>query len=195
MILGNVVLAMGSAFFNLSLMGMHPFNSFAMAISGHTGISYGMISIIESSILFVYQIFRGRRTIGAGTFFNWVVLGYIMTFWSGVISGLVPMHDQLICRVIFLVFGVVIMGLGVSMYQAADMGIAPYDALSIILDERTKVPYFWLRFACDGLSAVLTFVAGGIIGVGTLLCVFGLAPFITFFDKLFCTRLKAYLQS
>ena len=61
------------------------------------------------------------------------------------------------------------------------MGIAPYDALSLIMEERTPLPYFWCRMITDSVCAVIAFLAGGIVGLGTLVCALGLGPFINFF--------------
>ena len=76
------------------------------------------------------------------------------------------------------------------MYQTADTGIAPYDALSIILSRRqSKVPYFWCRIATDSICAIAAALLGGVIGIGTLICALGLGPFITFFDRLISRKL------
>lgn len=70
-----------------------------------------------------------------------------------------------------------------AMYQTADLGIAPYDSISLIMDERLPMPYFWCRIITDLLCTLLAVVFGGIVGLGTLFCAFGLGLFISFFSK------------
>ena len=73
----------------------------------------------------------------------------------------------------------------ISMYQQADLGVSPYDASSLILAERqSRFPYFWCRIFTDGICAVVCFVLGGIVGIGTVVTAFGFGPFVTFFNKL-----------
>ena len=62
--------------------------------------------------------------------------------------------------------------------------IVPYDALALILDRKLpKLPYFWCRILCDGSCALICFLAGGIVGLGTLVSAFGFGPVIAFFNK------------
>ena len=73
---------------------------------------------------------------------------------------------------------------GLSMYQTADLGVSPYDSMALILDRRLpRVPYFWCRIFTDGLCALVCYLAGGIVGLGTLVTAFGFGPVIAFFNR------------
>ena len=87
---------------------------------------------------------------------------------------------------------VVITSLGVSLYQTADLGIAPYDYLSLGLRDKTKKPYFACRMFTDGVSALAAFLTGGLVGIGTLISAFGLGPFVHFFDVHFSEKWIGY---
>ena len=45
-------------------------------------------------------------------------------------------------------------GAGASLYQTADLGLAPYDYLSLGLRDYTPCPYFGCRIFTDALSAL-----------------------------------------
>ena len=79
--------------------------------------------------------------------------------------------------------GVVTLSLACALYQTADMGVAPYDALSIVLSRKSRLSYLRCRILTDSLCAFAAFLLGGLIGVGTLVCALGLGPFITFFSE------------
>lgn len=49
---------------------------------------------------------------------------------------------------------VLVTALGASLYQTADLGIAPYDYLSLGLRNYTPCPYFGCRIFTDALSAL-----------------------------------------
>ena len=55
--------------------------------------------------------------------------------------------------------------LGASLYQTADLGIAPYDYLSLGLRDYTPVPYFGCRVFTDALCALLCWLLGGLVGI------------------------------
>ena len=56
----------------------------------------------------------------------------------------------------------------------------------------STVPYFGCRVFTDALCAVLAFLLGGLIGLGTLICAFGLGPFVQFFTRHFSEKVLRY---
>ena len=87
---------------------------------------------------------------------------------------------------------VLVTALGASLYQTADLGIAPYDYLSLGLRDYTPCPYFGCRIFTDALSALLCWLLGGLVGLGTLICAFCLGSFIQFFDRTFSQKVLQY---
>ena len=80
----------------------------------------------------------------------------------------------------------------VSLVREADEGEGeetqiPDESLSpeTLLDRKlTRIPYFWCRIFTDGLCALVCWLSGGIIGIGTLVTAFGFGPVIAFFNRL-----------
>lgn len=192
MLLGNVFLGMGISIFKLSGMGNDPFSGMVMALADSSGMSYANFLILLNLVLFVIEFITGRKYIGAGTFVNAILLGYIVTFFHSTWLDLLGEPQLLWQRVITVGIGVVICSFGVSMYQTSDVGIAPYDSLSLIM--RNKFPaisYFWHRMFTDAFCALICFLFGGIIGLGTLVSALGLGPIIHFFNVSFTNKLLA----
>ena len=77
---------------------------------------------------------------------------------------------------------VVCTSLGISLHQTSDLGVAPYDYLALGLRDHTPLPYFCCRLFTDTLCALLAFLLGGLLGLGTLICAFCLGPPIQFFN-------------
>jgi uncharacterized protein len=192
MVLGNVFLGMGISIFKLSGMGNDPFSGMVMALAELSGIAYASFLILVNLVLFVIQFITGRKFIGAGTFVNAILLGYIVTFFHSTFLNLLGEPHLLWQRVITVAIGVVVCSFGVSMYQTPDVGVAPYDSLSLITTRKIpRISYFWHRMFTDALCALICFLAGGIIGLGTLVSVFGLGPIIQFFNVNFTEKLLA----
>ncbi|MDF9841696.1 putative membrane protein YczE [Paenibacillus sp. PastF-1] len=190
MVIGNIFLGMGISIFKLSGMGNDPFSGMVMALADLSFISYANFLILLNVVLFVVEWITGRKFIGAGTFVNAIFLGYIATFFYDIWIDILGEPHVLWQRVITVAIGVVVCSFGVSLYQSSDVGVAPYDALSLIMKIRApRISYFWHRMFTDALCALICFLAGGIIGLGTLVSAFGLGPIIHFFDVHFTNKL------
>ena len=178
MLLGNVFLGMGVSIFKLSEMGIDPFSGMVMALAEVLGIGYPVFLILVNLVLLFVEVKFGREMIGAGTVVNACLLGYIVTFfytiWVRMFGG-VPQNFAV--RLALVCIAIIVMSFGVSMYQTADVGVAPWDSLSLILIKRHhKLPYFGYRIIGDAIAVLVCWFAGGIIGIGTAVCAFGLGP-------------------
>ncbi|MDO3409733.1 hypothetical protein QWJ34_08150 [Saccharibacillus sp. CPCC 101409] len=183
MLIGNIFLGMGISIFKLSGLGNDPFSGMVMALADTSGIAYARFLILLNLFLFVVQLIWGRRFIGAGTIVNAVLLGYFVTFFYDIWIDALGEPQLLWQRVVTVAIGVVICSFGVSLYQTSNVGIAPYDCLSLLMrDTFPRVGYFWHRMFTDACCALVCFLFGGIIGLGTLVCMFGLGPIIHFFN-------------
>ncbi len=182
MLFGVILTGLGIAIFRLAALGTDPYNGMNIALAAVIGISYPTLQLIINLILFVIQLIWGRFLLGPGTLVNAFGLAYIVDFFYKVLSGwFIP--ETLIVRLIVLAAALAICSLGISMYQQADLGVAPYDALPLILTKRIKnTPFFLWRILADGGCALTCFLAGGVVGIGTLATAFGFGPVIQFFD-------------
>ncbi len=183
LIIGNILLGIGVSLFKLSAMGNDPFSAMVMSVSSLLGLSYSTFLILLNTGIFVLEIVFGRKYIGIGTFVNWFLVGYVAELFIWLTQTYIATSEGFPGRLPFAVLGVVITGLGVSLYQTSDAGIAPFDSIALIMDERiSKLPYFWCRMICDGTSALICLLTGGLIGFGTFLCAFCLGPVIHYFN-------------
>lgn len=189
MLIGNLIMGLGVAIFKYSLMGNDPCNASYMAIAASVHIPYAYMAWIMNGLLFVVEIIFGRHHIGIGTFVNWFAVGPLVTLFSYVIESVFVRPESFVGRLPILVIGILVLSLSCSLYQKAEVGVSPYDSIAIIVNERSKIPYFVCRVVLDGLAALVTWLLGGIVGLGTLVCAFGLGPFISMFDKLVSERL------
>lgn len=183
MLVGNIFLGMGISVFKLSGLGNDPFSGMVMALADTSGIAYARFLILLNLSLFMVQLIAGRRFIGIGTIVNAVFLGYFVTFFYNIWLDVLGEPQLLWQRVITVAIGVVVCSFGVSLYQTSNVGIAPYDCLSLLMRDRfPRVSYFWHRMFTDAFCALICFIFGGIIGLGTLVSMFGLGPIIHFFN-------------
>ena len=195
MILGNVVIGLGISVFKISGFGNDPYTGMVMAMGAFLHMPYANFQVMLNIALLVIEILAGRKYIGAGTIVNALCLGYFSTFFNFVLSHTMDAPELLWQRLIALCLGVLICSLGLSMYQSADVGVAPYDSLPLIMAERwPKIPYFCYRISLDALFALICYLAGGIVGLGTLACAFGLGYFISLFNVHFTGKIVKRIE-
>ncbi|WP_066720057.1 YczE/YyaS/YitT family protein [Clostridium sp. Marseille-P299] len=190
MLIGNVFLGIGVSIFKLSGWGNDPFSGMIMALSDQFGISYGDFLIMFNIPLFMIEFIFGKMFIGIGTIVNMFFVGYLATFFYNIWMNMIGSPEVTWQKLVVVCLGVIVCSFGVSLYQTPNVGVAPYDSISLILKKRfPKIPYFWLRMSNDGFCAVVCYLTGGIIGLGTLISAFGLGPIIHLFNVNFTEKL------
>ena len=183
MIVGNILLGLGVCIFKTSGMGNDPFSAMAMSVSALLHLPYSSFLVLLNTFIFIIEILWGRKYIGLGTFANWILVGYVAELFITLSHQIITPLQSFLEQLPFAILGVIITGLGVSLYQTSDAGIAPYDCVAMVMEERIpKLPYFWCRMICDATCATIALLSGGLIGLGTFLCAFGLGPVIHFFN-------------
>ena len=192
MVVGIVIIGLGIALFKQSHLGNDSISALNMRISELLGVSLGLENVCINILFFLLEIAFGRKYIGLGTFVNGIFMGYIVTAFYDPIAAAFGPVESLPMQLVWLVIAVPVTALGVSLYQTADLGIAPYDYLSLGLRDYTPFPYFGCRVFTDAVCALLCWLLGGLVGLGTLVCAFCLGPFVQFFNGLISERLLRY---
>ena len=192
MVAGVVIIGIGIAVFKFSHLGNDSISALNLRLAELVGLPFSIENVLMNLFLFVPQLIWGRRYIGLGTIINSFCIGFIVTFTSNAMAAVFGSADTLPVQLFWVAVGVLVVAFGWSLYQSADLGVAPYDALSLMMSDRLPLPYFGCRVFTDALCALLAYLLGGLIGLGTLICAFGLGPFVQFFTKHFSEKVLRY---
>ena len=183
MVVGIVIIGLGIALFKQSHLGNDSISALNMRLAELLGVSLGLVNLCVNVLFFLLEIAFGRKYIGLGTFINGIFMGYIITAFYDPIAALCGPAGSFAGQLVWMALAVPVTALGVALYQTADLGIAPYDYLSLGLRDHTPFPYFGCRVFTDALCALLCWLLGGLVGLGTLVCAFCLGPFVQFFSR------------
>lgn len=147
MVLGILFIGLCVSFLRLSQFGVDPFSAMNLGISGFIGWSFGTWQLLVNAIILVVVFFQARSCIGAGTIINMVFVGYIADFICYVANDVVQIQMNLPLRILALLLAQLMASMGVALYMVADMGIAPYDSVAIIIEKLThqKIPFHKAR--------------------------------------------------
>ena len=134
MVAGIVIIALGIALFKQSHLGNDSISALNMRLAELLGISLGTQNLCTNILFFLLEFWFGRKYIGLGTFVNGICIGYIVTAFYD------PIHahfGDVAGGAAVAGAAVLVTALGASLYQTADLGIAPYDYLSLGLRDYT----------------------------------------------------------
>lgn len=186
LILCVIVMGLCVAVFQQIGVGTDPCATLTKGISLTTGISYGTcLMILSFAILLAILLMRHYTTIGLGTILLMFVLGYIVDFFNWLFNSFCPlgMLSLPVKGVIFVIMMTVFL-FDVAFYTVVDMGMAPYDALPVVLaDKQKKLPYLPLRMGQDFLCTFAGWLLGGPVGIVTVIVCFFLGPVINIIVK------------
>lgn len=186
--------------FKVAAFGIDPFQVFMNGIYEVYPITFGTLYALVNLVLLMFAFCAGRRYIGLGTIVNLLFLGYIADFvqrgleWIG---GEIGMFQ----RLVLLILAVILNGFSAALYFSADMGVSPYDSISLIITNEWKKGKFKSNrivsdVICVGLGIILSLFAGengkqlgGNIGIGTVITMFFMGPMIAWFREKYTERM------
>lgn len=185
MLFGNAFMGIAVAVLRMSRFGTDPFTCMNLGVSSSLKISFGTYQLAINLMIFLFVLWKGRHCIGLGTIVNMAGIGYIADFGVFILTKLLGNAALLpiTLRIFMMILAVILCSFAAAMYMEADMGIAPYDAFAVIIDESTngKVPFKVARVATDIICVGIGFSFGSIVGIATLFTAFCMGPLIGWF--------------
>jgi uncharacterized membrane protein YczE len=170
---GLVLFGVGIALMAEAGMGLGPWEVFHQGIARLTGLALGTVSILVGIPVLAAWWPLGERP-GAGTVLNIALIGASTNVAMDVLPAAVGVPAQLA----MMLAGLVTIGAGSGLYLAADLGPGPRDGLMTGLHLR----FGWsIRRARTGIEVavlVLGFLAGGTVGLGTVVFALGIGPLV-----------------
>lgn len=180
MLVSVIVMGLGISFFLCGNMGSDPFSTMNLGVASKLHLSFGTWQIIFNVALLVVIVIFDRSMLGLGTIGNMLLVGISADFFSPILAAFIPPAEELsiIVRLLLTLIGVTFQVVGCSFYVTSGLGMAPYDALSYLVPERTKIPFRWWRIALDVTCVAIGFACGSTVGIGTLIMAFGTGPLL-----------------
>lgn len=183
-IIGITLVSFGAALSQTMSMGLDPFTALNTGASELLGFSLGNYQVVVNTLILVVVFFMKRSLIGWGTFYNMILVGYQIEFFTGLLGGMTEGMDlSFMIRILVTVVAIAIFTLGVAIYTEPDLGAAPYDAIAPILVDKTGWDYKYCRIAQDLLIILGAWLVGGPIGASTFITGFMAGPLIKFFSS------------
>ena len=175
--------------------GTDPASFMNLNIQKVLGLSLGPTEVITYGIMFIFVIFFGVEMIGFGTLANMILIGFVVDFCRWIWNN-IGLHDLITnggfaVKLPFFIGALFFFVIVAAIYMNAQMGVAPYDALPVIIGNALpKVPFFIIRQLFDFSAVAIGVIFGllckdGIQGsiIGSVAMSIALGPVITLVNK------------
>lgn len=179
---GIVIMAISTALFCESSLGTDPYTCLNLGISRITGVPFGITQLCVSGIFLLISVSFGKHLLGIGSLLYTLSMGFLTDLFRFCISSVFS-YSTLEDRAALLLFGILFLGIGASFFFTANCGVSSYDALGFILTQKTHIGYRWCHISTDVICAVIGFLLGAPIGIGTLIAAIFMGPIVQFFNK------------
>lgn len=173
---GTVLAAFGCAAYVCANLGSDPVTVLVQGIAKQLNMDFGTAMNIFNITFFVFILIFSRKMIHIGTAIYAFLLGFFCNVFIDLLNGVMGSEAGIVLRVVILLLGVATLGLGLGIYQSAQLGAGPVDGFNQTMSGWTKIPLKYERIAFDVIMVVLGFLLGGVVFVGTILGMFAVGP-------------------
>lgn len=171
-VIGLALFGVGVALLLRAELGAAPWDVFHSGVSERTGIPVGVVIIATGAALLLTWIPLRERP-GLGTVLNALEIGLVVDL----ALPLLPEPEALWFRILAMLAGIALVGIGSGAYIGAGLGPGPRDGVMTGLARRG-----WsIRRARTGIEVgvlVVGVLLGGSIGVGTAVFALGIGPLV-----------------
>jgi hypothetical protein len=140
------------------------------------GLTIGSWSIIMGIIVITIASIGLREFPRLGTFLNMILVGLFIDFFN----WLIPDATTWLTHGVSFILGLVLLGIGSGVYVSANLGAGPRDSFMLLLVQKMKISVRVARTMMEVIVAIIGFLLGGPIGIGTVIMAFGIGPVMQF---------------
>ena len=171
LITGLFFFGLGEAIIIGSGSGVSPWTVLAQGISIKTDLSVGTTTFLISIGILIFWV-PLKQVPGIGTILNAIIIASTIDLTLPYL----PQPNDTYLKLLQVCIGIFIVGLGSGIYLISNLGPGPRDGLMIGLQKQTGTSIPLIRTILE-LSAVISgWLLGGVVGIGTVLFVFGIGP-------------------
>jgi uncharacterized membrane protein YczE len=145
-------------------VGIPPWDVFAQGISIQLHTSYGIASIIVSTIVLIFWIPLKIKP-GVGSIMNAILIGLWMDFWSPYL----PHLDAYWQNLAMFLLGTCTVAFATGLYITSNLGSGPRDGLILGLTKRLGWKVWRVRTMIEVLVLAVGWLMGGQVREGTVI--------------------------
>ena len=171
--IGLSIFGFGHAILFGSNFGVSPWMVLAQGLAIQFEIGIGLSIIVVSFGVLLFWIPLKEKP-GIGTFINFFVVAAVIEMTLPYI----PYQTDISLKLLQVFVGILVIGIGGSIYLIAKLGPGPRDGLMTGLSRKTGTPMAYVRNVLEVSVVIIGWSLGGTAGVGTLIFAIMIGPVI-----------------
>ena len=201
-ILGMFVMSLGISFAVKSQLGVSPVTSVPYVFARVLGVSVGVGTIIIYCVYLLLELCIYRRKFKL-TYLIQIPAAFVFGWFIDLTTLLItPInHNEVfLLQLLFVILGILLLGVGVRVYLTADIMAIPADALAVAIAWASNKPLHRCKLLFDCCSLALSLIVSLLffrdiegIWLGTILAALGVGQALRLFTFLLEKRLKKFL--
>ncbi len=171
--IGLSIFGFGHAILFGSNFGVSPWMVLAQGLAIQFEIGIGLSIIVVSFGVLLFWIPLKEKP-GIGTFINFFVVAAVIE----ITLPYIPYQTDISLKLLQVFLGILVIGIGGSIYLIANLGPGPRDGLMTGISKKTQIPMAYVRNALEISVVIIGWSLGGTAGVGTLIFAIMIGPVI-----------------
>jgi len=171
LIFGLFLFGLGETLLLASGGGVSPWTVLAQGISIHASISIGWSTFWMSIAVLLFWIPLKQKP-GIGTILNAIIIAVVLD----TTLPYLPNPDHYGLKILEIIIGVLIVGIGSGFYLIANLGPGPRDGLMTGIQKATGKPIALVRSTIEVIVVFFGWLLGGTAGIGTIIFALGVGP-------------------
>ncbi|WP_100011217.1 YczE/YyaS/YitT family protein [Lentibacillus sediminis] len=155
-------------------LGIHPWDVLNVALFEKVGLSIGSWAIIISFVLILISWVLDKSYIRIGTFLNAVLVGAFVDLYLWL--DVLPEATNSWPDYFIIIMGIVLMGIGGGVYNAAGVGSGPRDGFMLSISDKLGQPIGRIRIITETSVLLIGLLLGGPVFIFTFIFTFIQSP-------------------
>ncbi|SDQ76272.1 hypothetical protein SAMN05216231_2433 [Virgibacillus salinus] len=186
-VVGLIFFSFGiSVTINVQHLGIHPWDVLNVGLFEIFGFTIGTWNIVFGITLIIVSWILDKSYIKLGTFLNAFLVGMFVDLFLWL--DFLPEASHSWTDAILMGIGIVVMGFGGGLYNAARVGSGPRDGFMLSISDKLGAPIGRVRIITESSVLVLGLILGGPVFIFTFIFTFIQSPIFQFtflrFEKL-----------
>lgn len=166
-VFGLIIMALGITLMITAQLGSAPWDVFHIGLFKQLGLTIGTWSIIVGFVIVATTALMTREWPQIGAFANMVLVGIFIDMYLAMPWMVTP--ELFIEKFIMLLIGILLNGLGIGLYIAANRGAGPRDSLMLVLTKKFGWKLAHTRRAMEVTVLICGWLLGGPVWIGTIM--------------------------
>src|SRR5690625_2814955 len=167
-IVGLFVLSLGIGLAVTSTLGTSPYDALLVGLYRTFGLSIGTWEVVVGFVAIAINAIAEKKRPEYIAFLTSIITGIGIDLWIFILN-LFNFHHFSLGKGLYLIFSIMLTGLGIAIYLQSQIAPNPIDRTMMIVSNWSGWSMTYSRLAISVVLLILAFYFDGAIGIGTLL--------------------------